>query len=332
MPGNNSYNYSNYNQFGIKNSVERYLYAGWFGFVFMCSLLGDSTILVASIKYKAFNLHKIVVAFIQHIAVCDLINALVSILPTAISTIYNRGPSSLALNQIRFCIYSFVNTLSASLIAATSLGKLLLLKYPLRTASWSKRQAHKICAGLWTAALCSTALFFLVDKDDVTFDYRIYGSSYEFSSSIWTWLLPIMAIIILFLPNCIIIASTCLLLNEARKVVRRTEESLRWQGIMTITLTATSYCVSYVPAFVFFVAEPFVEEKPVPGPFFTDFYRVAICAGGINIIGNFLVYSLTVTSFRRFLKLKFHQTTSFLSSSFTQAGNFPQKCLHIVQL
>ena len=62
------FNYSNYTQFGIKDEAERYTYAGWLTFTVISSLLGDTIILIASIKYKAFKLNKIVVVFIQHIA------------------------------------------------------------------------------------------------------------------------------------------------------------------------------------------------------------------------------------------------------------------------
>ena len=104
MSNTSSYNYSDYEKFGIKNNVERNIYGGWFMLVAICSLLGDSIILVASIKYKAFNLHRIVVAFIQHIAVCDLLNASLIVLPGAVSAFYNSGGSSVILNRVRFFI------------------------------------------------------------------------------------------------------------------------------------------------------------------------------------------------------------------------------------
>ena len=152
MSNTSSYNYSDYEKFGIKNDVERYFYGGWLILVVICSILGDSIILVASIKYKAFNLHKMVVVVIQHIAVCDLLNASLSVPPTAVSLFYSGGGSSVILNRVRFFIGYYVTSLSASLVAALSLGKLLLLKYPLRASSWPARQAHKICAGIWSSS------------------------------------------------------------------------------------------------------------------------------------------------------------------------------------
>ena len=323
MPKTNSYDYSDYEKFGMKNNVARNIYGGWLIFVVICTLLGDSIILVASIKYKAFKLHRIIVALIQHIAVCDLLHASSSALPIVVSVFYNSGGSSKILNQVRFFISYYVNSLSASLIAAISLGKLCLLRYPLRARSWQTRQAHKICAGIWMASLSNPALHLVIDKEDVIFDHRIYACAYMYVSNAWKILLPIVAFIVLFVPNCIIIVSTVLLLKEARKSVRGTNESLRWLGIMTVVLTAAVFSVSFLPITVYYIAEPFVEKGPEPGPFYLDFYRVAISVLFFNVLANFFVYSLTVASFRTFLKTQFQQKVSLLSNKISPGGKIP---------
>ena len=68
-----SHTFSNHTLYGIYSDAVRYLWAGYFVFVLLSSLIGDTTILIASIKYRAFKLHKVVVVIIQHIAVCDLL-------------------------------------------------------------------------------------------------------------------------------------------------------------------------------------------------------------------------------------------------------------------
>ena len=327
-----SYNYSSYDKFGMKNDVERYFNAGWRTLVVICSLIGDSTILVASIKYKAFNVHKIVVVVIQHIAVSDLMHAVFSILPTIVPIICNSGGSNKILNYASFFIQYYVNNVGASLIAALTLSKLLLLKYPLKTGPWTTKQAHKICAILWVTSLGTPTWHLLISKDDVIFDYRVYNCSYLYSSSIWKVMLPISAFVAFVIPNCINLVSTVLLLKEARIVVRGTEDRLRWQGIMTVVLTATVYTISFLPITVYSIAEPFVEKKSVPGPFFIEFYRIALSFLYLNTLANFFVYGLTVTSFRWFLKAKFHQIALFLSNKNPSAGDFPQKLYHFVQL
>ena len=308
-----SYDYSNYTNFGINNEVERYAYAGWLIFVVFCSLLGDTIILVASIKYQAFNLHKIVVVFIQHLAVCDLFDSIGNILPAIFSLIANSGGSSKDFNFVRFFINYYVNCVISYLIGALTLGKLLLLKYPLRTVSWTTRQAHKSAAAIWMVLLSIPTLHLLIDKDDVTFDYRVYFCTYRYSSSVWQILSPITSLA-MFAPNIIMVVSSILLLKEARKVVRGTRESLRWKGVMAVVLTATINILTYIPITAYFMAEPFVTKNPLaPGIFYVEFYRSTTSTLGINVLGNFFVYSLTVSSFRTFLRIKMRQTALFLT-------------------
>ena len=76
-----------------------------------------------------------------------------------------------------------------------------------------------------------------------------------------------LTFIILFIHNCIIVISTGVLLKEARKVVRGTDDSLRWCGIMIVVLTATVYTLSILPITVYLTAESFVaQEDLMPGP------------------------------------------------------------------
>ena len=314
-------NYSNFTQFGIKNNVERYAYVGWQIFVVICSLLGDTTILVASIKYKAFKIHDVVVVVIQHVAACDLLNAVTNLLPAAISAIRNSGGSSKMQNSVKFFIYYYLNTAGAAFIAAMTLGKLLVLKYPLRVGRWSKRRAHKICAGIWLVTIYNPALHLLVDQNDVTFDYRTYHCTYMYTKSVWDTLLPVTTIQVLFVPNVTIIVSTILIIRIARRLVNGTREKVRWQGITTVVLTATVYTLSILPITVYFVAEPMVEKDPfAPGPFFIEFYRIATSVLNYNILANFFVYSLTVDSFRSFLKKQFRNIISFLYNTVDFAG------------
>ena len=106
---------------------------------------------------------------------------------------------------------------------------------------------------------------------------------------------------------------------------------------MTVVLTAAVYSVSFVPITIYFIMKPFVEKGPEPGPFYLEFYRVAVSASNFNVLANFFVYSLTVTSFRNFLKTQLRQKVSLLSNMITPAGkvpveNFLQKLYHVARL
>ena len=252
-----SYNYSNCTLFGIQNKAERYVYGGWFVFVITCSLLGDTTILVASIRYQAFKLQKIVVACIQHIAVCDLLVTICTSIPQLVSLIKDSKRNSSILPIISFFMISYEYSVSINLVSTMTLGKLLSLKYPFRAGTWTTAKIHKFCAGIWITALFAPVLHILVDKEDIVFDCRVYTYTHTYTSSIWKILLPIFSLVVLVTPNVIIVVSTVLLLKEARRVVTDSRKSLRWQGIMTVVLTATVSIITFLPPAVYLIAEPF---------------------------------------------------------------------------
>ena len=144
-------------------------------FVIISSLVGDSLILIGSIKYRAFRLHKIIVTFIQHMAVCDLVKTLGDVIPNMISSICDGGSSHKIMIYSRFFITFLTSSLGSLLICGLTLTKLLLLSYPFRIGIASKSQAHKVCLGIWVAALYAPLVQLLIDKDDVIFDYRNYN-------------------------------------------------------------------------------------------------------------------------------------------------------------
>ena len=316
------YNYSDKALFRFKSNTERYLWAGWLAFVVVTSLLGDSLILIASIKYKAFNLHKMIVTFIQHMAVCDLLNAVGNVAPAMLSTIYDTGSPHRFIDHVRTFILFYTSMCTSIFVSAMVLGKVLLLKYPLKLRSISKKHTHKLCAGIWIIGAFLPVMHLVIDKNDIIFDYRSYFCSYRYTSSSWKIILPLTGLLFYMPPGVTLVVSTVLILQEARKVVRRTQESLRWRGITTVVLTATVYIIAILPSTVYVMADPFVEKDPDrPELFHIEFPRVAIGFLQLNVLSNFFIYSLTVTSFREFLVTKLYQIVSACWRNTPSNGN-----------
>ena len=90
--GLNSDNMKTNNQtlLGIKDDVERSVLIVWSVTVILTSLIGDITILIATIKYNAINQHKVIVAIIQNLAVCDLLQAVLKVFPSILSFTADR--------------------------------------------------------------------------------------------------------------------------------------------------------------------------------------------------------------------------------------------------
>ena len=62
-------------------SAENVLYIIWNLIILLTSLLGDSIILIATIKYKAIKRNKMIIVVMQHLAVCDLLQTVFKVLP-----------------------------------------------------------------------------------------------------------------------------------------------------------------------------------------------------------------------------------------------------------
>ena len=80
---------NSYDEVGIHNSTERYIWATYHIIVLLSSLLGDSLILYASFHKDAFKINKFILTVIQHIAATDLAYSIFSILPRTISLLTN---------------------------------------------------------------------------------------------------------------------------------------------------------------------------------------------------------------------------------------------------
>ena len=318
--------YSNKTLYGIEDQALRCTWASYIIFVLLSSLIGDTTILIASIKYRAFKLHKYMVIIIEHIAICDLLVTITAVIPITTSLfadIWILG--EFLCYTLPYASY-FSSVAGLLLICAMTSSKLLILRYPIEARIWPSKTAHLICGTAWTTALVLPLMFFLVDKNDISFDYRHIFCDYLFSSNIWNWLIPLFSVLYLVIPNCIVISTTLILLIIAKKIARRSRENLRWEGVITTVLTATVYCISVMPYAIYRIADEInIESLQDPQGFFHKVYfRIARSLLYLNTISNFYIYCLTVSSFRKFLWSRI----KLLRITCNKYGKY-QACVHI---
>ena len=112
----------------------------------------------------------------------------------------------------------------------------------------------------------------------------------------------------------ILVATNVLLLYKAKQAALRHRDSLRWQGILTVTLTAGVFLVSYVPDVVIIMIDSLTTVTVS-----STTRRAMGFLENVNIISNFFVYCLTVRSFREFLSLRIRRVAQKLGLSSTTA-------------
>ena len=293
---------SNSTVFGMTRDVERFIWGGWLVIILVVSILGNTTILLASVKFNTFKLHKVIVTFISHIAVCDLLVTIFNILSQTISIFADDWILGSWTCYLRAYISPYCNSVSLYLVCGMTVLKLILLKYPLKARTWTRRHAHISASTLWFLSLYSPLMALLVDKHDVYYDKGVSTCFFAFTSSTWEWLLPISVVFLSLIPTLLTVITSVLLVKHllyARIVAKRTQGSVPWQGIVTVVLSATVYCVSFLPVSMYFVVKSHLEMKES----LQVWFRVGDTFKYFNVVGSFFIYNFAVFSFRTYVKL-----------------------------
>ena len=290
---------------GIEDDTERYIWAVYHIFVFLSSLIGDSLILYASIRRDAFKLNKFIVAIIRHIAACDLIFAVFSVLPSAVSLIANSWVLGRFLCVARYYLGNISFIIELYLIACLTISKLLLLKYPIKCSNWTEKMGHVTSCLISAVALPFTFTFLVTDirGDGIGFHYNSYTCVMLSSAIIskYAALRYFFVILDLMAPTFVTLIGTIptlAYLVAARKSAQRVRANVPWQGTLTVALTAVMCCLSTLPKIIHIILTTLNKKK---------FYDINVSRTAqflmvINIMSNFYIYTLTVRSFRRFLK------------------------------
>ena len=291
------------------NSWELSLLLGYNVLCFVSSLIGDTIILIATRSKDAFKLNKHLVAVIQHLAIIDLALCFVWVLPNIVNMASLVGWDHWLVDNEIFCeiklaLLLYFSSLSTDLMGVLTVIKLVILKVPLKVRTWKKRRAHFLSAALWIINLwvpITTSITFVNDhKISKNWVFIDWLPGYDFYPTIRY----IHVVISILFPLLVVILSTVptlLHLIKGRKVSRKSGGNLRWQGILTVSLTASTFFVSYLPYSI-----TTIYHKS------TIFIRIAWYLSAINIMSNFYIYLFTVRSFRKFVQLNFRILASYL--------------------
>ena len=296
-----------YEDHGIHSKIERYSWAGYLLFVLISSLIGDTIILLASTRYQALRLNKCVVVVLQHIAVCDIVACWGYVIPTLVSLLSDRwilGDHIAHLHLYLDYMSSQANSFFTCFLACC---KVFILKYPLRTKTWSKKGVHTACFIIWISANIYPILRFILDTDGLVFSYISYNINYGLSSNssnlkrITAYTFSILTKDVLTLTILLATLYIILYLRRSRAAARKSGGTVRWQGICTVFVTSSVYCSTVILNRIGYYTAITVKSR---GYKESQFNRATEILSTVNIMSNFYIYCLTVPSFRTFIKTK----------------------------
>ena len=300
--------------FAIQDDTERSIFVLWSLTVFLASLAGDSIILIATIRYKAIKLHKVIIAVMQHMAICDLMLAVFKVFPGFVALIIDRWVLGEMLCHVQYNISWICGPMTVFLTSAMAILKLIMVQYPLKTGAWSTRLGHRICSVVWLLMLGWYTPVLVVNvfyiRDTLRFSYIDYGCNYilysvskdtQYSPTVPKWYtlyFPISIAVLSIVPCMILIICSILLLIVASRAGSRHGQSLRLEGVITVLLTVVVFLLSYLPITVVAVAAVAGVQPS------STTQNVLFHVSNINTMANFFIYSLSVRSFRHFLREK----------------------------
>ena len=299
----------------LNDDEQRYGLVAFLLIVVLSSLIGDSIILLASVRHDAIKLNKFIVAIMQHIAVCDLLQSVFLVFPSAASILAGEWIfRDIILGQ--YSLIHMLNSLSIKsnniLTCLLTVSKLILLKFPLRTRHWNKKMAHVACVLVWFFAFIAVGIFTFSMPYRYVFVYMFYIITAQMTEDVTGKFENATVIIFNVIPPFAVLLSTGVILHhlfEARRVSYRSGGTMRWQGMVTVSATALVFLVSTLPhvvSYFIFLADPDRRMELLAESYgmYLFLNRVSYFFSYLNIMSNFYIYSLTVPSFRSFLKEK----------------------------
>ena len=139
------------------------------------SLSGNCIILIGTIKHNAIKLDKLSLVLIKNLAVSDILNTLLVVIPGVV-TLHTR--EALFQDNLLVCTLSsyvqFVVPIFNSLVVcALTVNKLMILLDPLKTLSGSDMTGYFLVLGAWICGLVPGIEYLIIGERDIVFDTRI---------------------------------------------------------------------------------------------------------------------------------------------------------------
>ena len=301
---------------------ERYILISWCSFALLGSLIGNSLILLATVRYKAIKLDKVSVELIKNIAVSDLMMGLFAVHPSLVALVYNAWPYGTLACRVTYYIAGPISYVAAVLqVCALHLNKIYTLVFPLRAVGRSSKLGFKICAAVWLLTAFNPITLIIVNSSDVQFQYRSYRCMYGYTAPFWQWLLPVYVIIYNLLPNIIVAVTTVSLMV----IVKRARGRVNKQGIFTALYIGIAYLIANGPLsffVIFFKAISHLITSLETRKVYEDkLYTYVSFTVFLNSFVNCFVYYRSVTSFKLFVRQMFSSLSKKIStpSSFHRA-------------
>ena len=267
-------------------TVVKVILVVWTTLCGLVSLVGNTTVLISSLKYNAITLDRVSVCLINNLALSDLLTVLITILPTLPGIFTQRWVFGDVMCTVIAYLEFYVGATSTYLLCGFTVSKLTSLLFPLDARLRSGRTGRIIAAIIWlTVAILATAQL----KAEVlaSYDSKVYRCH---NVSAWPKKFRlVVAILVIYIPVAVVGLSSLGLILFMKRVRGNSR-----QAIVSLLSISSIYAVSVLPFGITIVLEAYDCD---PG----NLVRFAHFIAYLNWAANPVVYLFTVRSFRAFI-------------------------------
>ena len=299
----------------------------WEQICFILGIFGNSFVLYATTAHNAIRLDKMSIWIIQLLAVADLSNCFLVLLPTLI-TQYGKLCHTIVFTKSFYTImgcysYSFI-VANIFLVNFLSHNKLIRCLFPLRNLTSSKR--HKIVvAGVTLFFSLLPTVWALIDqahgfrqldpswRDVKYLGARDVGKLYlDFYKMTYSPLIPFLMLVILCgLPCLALILTNSALLIFA---IRRSNSTVNKMNLLVVVFVTLGFLISFMPEFL---SQTLL--KKLNSAVYSELGWAVLF---FSVWTNPIIYFFVNPTFRRFTQNAFlcrELTSSFRGSNSTRA-------------
>ena len=284
--------------------LARYLIVVWSVLVVVISLVGNVTVLVASLKYHAIKLDKVSVVLIENIAAVDIVYVVLITIPTIWSISSDQSVVKEFFDKTTFgkmlCftvahLQFWLVTAATTMICALNVCRLMCLLYPLEAFVLPTRVGYLIAVFAWVPYLVRFVGVLAVH------DNARYGSWHD---SFRCLVAPtgftlysdiVIAALTTMLPAVIITATAVWLIYFAHRTV-----GLQKQSIIVNILMSTVFTLAFLPYSAFIIWKG-IGINPETKTASDLLWVAAMSAMQLLTFANPIIYLYSSASFKRFV-------------------------------
>ena len=277
----------------VTPDAVRYFLIIWSILSAILSFTGNTVVLVASRKFRAFKVDKVSVTLIDNLAVADLGYTLVETVPTIGAQLTDRWPYGRQFCVVNKVLTNIFFNMTILLVCLLSVSKLTCLLFPIHARTRRSRHAVILVSLTWFFVTTYCVVSTVVSNPDVYYDtvsfqcWVNYRNRVPFGVILVGWMLVM---------NVVIIIATSWLLVEVKRA--SSFSSLKKGAVAVIAISAI-FTVATLPAAIVMI----LEMAHVPFGKVTEAVCI-IATTYLFYISNFfnpVVYYFSIRSFKHFV-------------------------------